>query len=313
MPNQTVKQLTDGRAALVLVSAWNDSGGGFLTRLLDGHSRLRGWPFELLLGTTGYHDVPARLIHDRYRWPLFDPVAGKEAWFDAIADTELKAVLRGTAPRRFDDYRLPVTLAAWKAAFLAWPLPGQPSRRDIIAAYIDSWFALCGDKPVADRVLGHCPSLVVDWTAIFADCPGAKLVHVVRDPVTGLGDFRRRHPGFDAGAFAARWALVNGAAIDAKAHRPDAVLIVGYEKLRDAREPELVRMLSFLGLPFETETLTPSWQGRPLTGGHFGPFGGVGAIGVDHDQAMQDSVPQSDRAILIEAGAHLVDPIAAVT
>jgi len=32
---------------LVLISAWNDSGGGFLHRLFDGHPECFVYPFEL--------------------------------------------------------------------------------------------------------------------------------------------------------------------------------------------------------------------------------------------------------------------------
>jgi len=293
MINQHVNQLTDGSTGLVLVSAWNDSGGGFLTRLLDGHLRLRGWPFELLLGTSGYRDNAASLIHDRYRWPLFDLSADRETWFDAISDNELKTVLAGNAPALFDAYRLDTSLAAWKAAFLAWPMPAKPERRDIIAGYIDSWFAIDGTKLAADRVLGHCPSLIVDAKAILADFPDAKLVHVVRDPVAGLGDFRRRHPQFAARDFAARWTLVNGAALEARARHPDAVMVVRYEKLRDDRERELKRVLDFLELPFEAATLTPTWRGAPLA--EMGPFGGVAAASPSYDADMRGTVSDSDR------------------
>jgi hypothetical protein len=247
------------------------------------------------------------MIHARYRWPRFTQGAGASAWFDAIADSELKAVLSGAAPARFEGYRLAPRLAEWRNAFLAWPLPPDPTRRDIIAAYIDSWFSLGEDKPIASRVLGHCPSLVLDAEAIFVDFPDAKIVHVVRDPTAGLGDFRRRHGNFPTDDFATRWTLVNGAALRARTAHPHAVLIVQYERLRDTREFELRRVLDFLGLPFEPATLTPSWRGRPVSDHGLGPFGGVGAIGAAHDADMVSRISDHEQAQLRATTQQLLE------
>lgn len=305
MESQQVTRLSDNSAGLVLVSAWNDSGGGLLTRLLDGHTRLRGWPFELLLGTAGTNDTYAGTIHDKYRWPRFDMAAGSDCWFEAICDMELKAVLTGAAPPRFDAYRLPVELADWRAAFRAWQMPARPDRRDIVAAYIDSWFRLCDDNPAADHVLGHCPSLILDADMVLSDFPAAKIVHVIREPAAGLGDFRRRHQGFPVDLFAARWSLVNGAALAARLRNPGSVQILRYEDLRDAREASLRRVLDFLGLPFESTTLTPSWRGQALSDQNLGPFGGVGAVSRVYDAAMRDSVLEHEKEELRNATAAI--------
>ena len=80
--------------AHIFVSAWNDSGGGYLKRLLDGHPALVVYPFELQLGTglerCGYDDwFPAK-----YRWPVL-PHEAREA-FDAFANEELRAAMDAT-------------------------------------------------------------------------------------------------------------------------------------------------------------------------------------------------------------------------
>lgn len=262
-----------------------------------------------MLGTAGHNDAYAGIIHGRYRWPHFDLAAGPESWFEAIDDRELKSVLTGTAPAKFSGYELPVSLAEWQEAFGTWPMPEEPSRRDIITAYIDSFFKVSGEKPAADHVLAHCPNLTLDAGPILSDFPDARIIHIVRDPVTGLGDFRRRHPGFDATQFLVRWKMVNGAALEARACHPGAITIVRFEQLRDTRETSLRRVLEFLGLAFEPATTTPSWRGRPISDQDMGPFGGVPTIGAAHDARTLERVADQERTFLRSETAAILQSL----
>ena len=70
----------------VFVSAVNDSGGGYLTRLLDGHPALRGYPFELQLGTGRTRCGFDEWFAAKYRWPTL-PASRRDA-FDAFANEE---------------------------------------------------------------------------------------------------------------------------------------------------------------------------------------------------------------------------------
>ncbi len=85
----------------IFVSAWNDSGGGFLTRLFDGHPDLAVFPFELQLGT----DLAPRGFDEwfpaKYRWPTLPPEP-RDA-FDTFANEELRAV-RGTEDGKFANF-----------------------------------------------------------------------------------------------------------------------------------------------------------------------------------------------------------------
>lgn len=316
MESQRINTLSQERARLVLVSAWNDSGGGFLTRLLDGHQSLRGWPFELQLGVSGANSAHAGIIHDKYRWPKLNLAQDRTGLFDALMDEELKSVLAGRALSRFAGYEPSVTLEAWRAAFCDSAIPQEPSRRDIIAAYIDSYFRLAGDKPAASWVLGHCPCVVLDADSILADFPTAKIIHIIRDPVTGLGDFRRRQRIFDAERFAERWKLVNGEALNMKNAHRDAVMLLRYEDLLAVREASLRQILDFLDLPFNPATLIPSWRGRPLSDQDLGPFGGVGKISREYENAIRASISEpeqerlrTDTAELMEALNHVLPPV----
>lgn len=293
--------LLSGTVRLVLVSAWNDSGGAFLARLLDGHPQLRGWPFELQLGTAGYTDAVSAAIRDKYRWPRLDVTADRTALFDAFLDDELKPVLRDLAPPQFAGYRPGVDLSAWRDEFVRMDLPGPPSRRAIVAAYIDSYFRLSGEASAAEILVGHCPSIILDAAETIADFPDARFIHVVRDSVAGLGDFRRRHPAFDAGTFRDRWLLVNGAALTAAHRWPGAVLLLRYEALRDEREAQMRRILSHMDAAFDPVTLTPSWNGIPLLQDDLGPFGGVSSTTAMDDDDVRWQVSPADQNMLQQA------------
>ena len=83
---------------LDLISAWNDSGGGYLTRLLDGALDTQVWPYELLLGNDDIKDGFDGWFKSCYRWPGFgdQTITINEAaeFFDKTQDPEIKSVLR---------------------------------------------------------------------------------------------------------------------------------------------------------------------------------------------------------------------------
>ncbi len=278
----------------MFVSAWNDSGGGFLTRLLDGHPELDVFPFEMQLGTglapSGFDDwFPAK-----YRWPVVpdDPRVA----FDAFANEEMRAARTGAAVGKFAGFDLDLDVDEWRSAF-ARVVDSSSSRAQVVSAWLETFFATwrgAGDR--AARVVGHCPVLALDWELVLADLPDARMIHVVRSPFAGFADTKRRRPGMSTEGFAARWSLVNTAAALHAARRPEQFLLVHYETLLADRRASMASLAAWLDVPYDQALLTPTWNGVPLTA--MGPFGGVPVNTHDYEQRNISELSQPDREIL---------------
>lgn len=306
--------LLDRTTRLGLISAWNDSGGGLLHRLIDGHRDIAALPFELQLGTGLRRDALSGQIHAKYRWPVFRNGEWDAAThFNDIIDDELKSVLDGNAATKFSDFSLDVNLDAWRTRFCELMNRVAASRHNIVAAYIDSFFSLWHDTNMPRWTIGHCPSLVLDAADIFADYPDAKMLHVLRDPVAGLGSFRQRHRDFAVGDYAARWNLVNTAALEAAEQWPSNILLLQYENLRDARQQTMIRILDYLGVPFHESTLKASWNGRALSESNMGPFGGVVQISKAYDSYLNAGIAPIEKEELLQLTANTMARYAAAT
>ncbi|MCX5512644.1 hypothetical protein C3941_03890 [Kaistia algarum] len=286
---------------LIEISAWNDSGGGFLHRLFDGHPGLDIWPFELLLGADG--EAVDRLspdwFHGRFRWPRlahFLEQGRAEAAFDAISDRELKAVLTDPDRAKHRDYPVRVALDDWRRATAErWRAGADRSQAAFIEAYIETFLRLSGAPSGWRPVLGHCPVIIIDAGRLFADFPDARILHVVRDPLAGFADMRRRHPGLDAASYARKWSLVNMAAALAFAKAPSQVEIATFSSLLAERRTTMERLCRFLDLSFDEALLRPSWRGVALDESDMGPFGGVPAIGLDRERQLAAALSEADR------------------
>ena len=291
---------------LVQISAWNDSGGGFLHRLFDGHPGFRVWPFELLLGRD---DFPVdRFGEDwfrgRYRWPRLGAdvtEAGSDALFERIADTELKAVLAAPEPAKHADYRLPIRLEDWRAALAArWAATEESSQAAFLAAYCDSFFDLLGETAAERPVLGHCPVAILDAPETWSDFPEARFICVVRAPLPGYADMQRRHPDLSPERYAAKWSLINAASLLWARKAPDRVCIVTLDQLLKQREATMRELSAWLGVAFSPVLLSPSWRGQPLREDKLGPFGGIPELAVGRDARLAQSLAPPIRRTLEE-------------
>jgi hypothetical protein len=279
---------------LVQISAWNDSGGGFTHRLLDGHPGLRSWPFELLLGRDGI-DVD-RFGHDwfrgRFRWPRFDAatLAARDgtALFDLVSDAELKGVLRDPSGAKHRDFPIAVDLAAWRSeAARRWSEDGRFTQGSFIECYMETFLTLLDGRTEDDRpVLAHCPCAIVDAPETWADLPDTRFVSVIRSPLSGFADMSRRHTKLDPARYAAKWSLVNGASLLWAGKVPDRVRIVTLPSLLGDRDGTMRDLCSWLGLPFDDSVMAPSWRGARLSEDAMGPFGGVPSVSLERERTL---------------------------
>lgn len=299
---------------LIEISAWNDSGGGFLHRLFDGHPELDVWPFELLLGNDGIRldRLTPDWFHGRFRWPRLHPrlIAGRaEEAFDAISDAELKAVLADPGSARHGRFPVDVSLDEWRRATAdSWRSGPDRSQAAFLRAYLVEFLRLTGVEPGRKPILGHCPVAILDAEALFADFPDARLIHVLRDPLSGFADMRRRHPVLEARVYAEKWSLVNMAAALAVAKSPERVRITTLRSLLEDRRAAMQALCEFLGIGFDLALMQPNWRGVLLDEHDMGPFGGVPVVSLAREDALAQEIVAADRrAILtITAGASAV-------
>lgn len=278
---------------LIQISAWNDSGGGFLHRLFDGHGELDVWPFELLLGTDAFRDglTPA-WFHGRFRWPRLEPLlalGAAEQAFEAISDRELKGLLSDPGSSRHRDFPVAVALDDWRSGTCArWRAAGDVSQRAFLTAYLETFLRLWRPQaPAASRpLLGHCPVGIMDFDRLTRDFPDARVVHVVRNPLAGFRDMRARHPDLDPSRYAEKWGLVNSTAALWQAREPDRVRLVTLASLLEDREATMARLCDFLRIGWDPVVLAPHWCGVPVAETGMGPFGGVPDVSIGRESLL---------------------------
>ena len=289
---------------LVLISAWNDSGGGFLHRLFDGHPECFVYPFELQLGTALLHDGFESWFRPKYRWPILPEdlgAASPEQLFELFLDDEVKGCLRGRAASKFREFDLELSMEAWRTQFAArlGAAPRTPER--VVAAYVGGLFAAWRNRRGSGReriYLAHCPTIVLDADRLLVDCPGARLIHVVRRPTSGFVDMRRRVPGMEVASYSRKWSLINMLGFYFAEKYPARMTTVRLDRLIEQQAAELGRLCAWLGLGYDAVLEGPTWNREPLA--HLWPFGGVPVVSAAHERECEDSLSFEDRAVIDE-------------
>ena len=289
---------------LVLISAWNDSGGGFLHRLFDGHPECFVYPFELQLGTALLHDGFESWFRPKYRWPILPEdlgAASPEQLFELFLDDEVKGCLRGRAASKFREFDLELSMEAWRTQFAArlGAAPRTPER--VVAAYVGGLFAAWRNRRGSGReriYLAHCPTIVLDADRLLVDCPGARLIHVVRRPTSGFVDMRRRVPDMEVASYSRKWSLINMLGFYFAEKYPARMTTVRLDRLIEQQAAELGRLCAWLGLGYDAVLEGPTWNREPLA--HLWPFGGVPVVSAAHERECEDSLSFEDRAVIDE-------------
>ena len=295
---------SDPAFRLVLVSAWNESGGGFLHRLFDGHPQCYVYPFELQLGTEFVSDRYCDWFRQKYRWPAFTAALPRapEAIFAAILDEEVKSYLADRASSRFREFDLQLSAVEWREAFSGALASASYSCSDIVAAYVTSLFAAWRNRERSGSeslYLGHCPTIIVDYDRIRCDLPETRVQHVVRSPVSGFCDMKARVPEMNVHRYCLKWSLVNGTAFHYASKYEQQVRIVSFQALLEHRAATLRDLCAWLELEYDGVVEHPSWNGQRLE--QMYPFGGVPDISRAHEEQCQQSLSASDVEHILSA------------
>lgn len=299
-----MKDSTDLWEHLLLISAWNDSGGGYTHRLFDSHPQLYCWPFELQLGTTASESADYPWLKGKFRWPVFPPgLTEPRQMFDQILDTELKERLEFPASSKFRDYELQASLEEWRQVFSRrlspWPTSGE-----ILRCYLQSFFDVDRGYVVTGRergVVGHCPNVIVDADRVFSDFPRARVLHIVRCPLSGIVDMRRRNPKLTAEEYGTRWNTINFVAGQLHWEDPQRVRVVSLRDLIFTPRQVMSSVCQWLDLEFSEVLLSATWRGAPIS--LSGPFGGLRGAGLDYEADCARQVSVADREELLDRTA----------
>jgi hypothetical protein len=294
---------------LIQISAWNDSGGGFVHRLLDGHPQMRSWPFEMLLGRDGQpvDRFGENWFRGRFRWPRLGSALETDdarTLFDLLSDVELKETLQSPATAKHAHFSLPVDIGQWREeAARRWLAGGSRSQADFLRAYIDAFFFLLEGHEDTRPTLAHCPVAIMDAPETWADFPKTHFICVVRSPLSGFADMSQRHSGLEPGGFACKWSLVNGATALWAGKAPDRVKVVTLRQVLAERERCMGDLCAWLGIEFDPCVLAPTWRGRPLDENNMGPFGGVPSLSLEREADLAAALDPAKTATLVEGTA----------
>ncbi|MEI7701466.1 MAG: sulfotransferase [Planctomycetia bacterium] len=290
---------------LFMISAWNDSGGAFTHRLFDGHPELFCWPFELQLGTDGSATRDLPWLRGKFRWPVFqEPLAAPSQLFDAILDTELKERLAFPEVSKFREYEMRVSLKDWRQEFCR-RLGESPSRGDVVRCYMQTFFDVGTSAEATGRecgVVGHCPNIAVDADRIIEDFPEGRILHIVRSPLAGIVDMRRRNPLLTALEYGTRWNMINSTAGTVRRCVPERMRIVRLQDLVSETRTVMSELCEWLNISFDDVLLSPTWRGKPIP--LTGPFGGLRGASLQYEVACARLVSEEDRRVLLECTAE---------
>jgi hypothetical protein len=284
---------------LIEISALNDSGGGFLHRLFDGHPQLDVWPFELLLGNDSVSPdgFSPDWFRGRFRWPRLTGLSAENGatLFNQISDSELKHVLTDPDNARHRGFAVPVSLDAWRdRVAAAWLASHEHSQSRFVSIYVQAFFELARqDYEPAVAVLGHCPTIVLDAEQLWADFPTAKMLHVIRSPIAGFVDMCQRHKQLSPTDYAKKWSLINGMAATIAVKYPERIRLLTLDMLVSDRAATMVELCAWLGLNAPEILQTPTWSGIALDPQNMGPFGGVPSVRAGRDAQLIETMATS--------------------
>lgn len=289
---------------LFLISALHEGGGGFLHRLLDGHPELKVYPFEMQLGSPLRQDnLKGYCFQDRYRWPnLPRETASYETLHHLIIDREVKSYLQNRQKSKYSAFDLKVSLSRWIDHFSRRLKTYEPkiSRAVVIESYLASFFSSWENRLGSDKewaLLGHSPILFVDTDEILRDFPAAKMVHLIRHPLTTFYDTKKRLPRLKPREFALIWNLCAYIAFYHRSKHPEHFLTLQYEDLLSKPTETLKSICRFLGISYQPELRKPSWNGTVLN--QIQPFGGIPTPSQAYERQIRRLIPRRLRTEIL--------------
>lgn len=252
---------------LIMISAMYENGGNTFHRFLDSQPQLYVYPFESQLGTSLTSDYLTSVFPAKYRWPQLSLNGNIDEDYELIIDEELKRHIKTPFASKFKDAEMDLSDPERKKIFLNL-LKGKPrTRKNIVEAFFRSTFLAWKDyiqtgKEIA--YVGYCPVICVDAEKIFEDFPGARVIHVVRNPYSAFADTKKRPVPYTLAKYIHIWNLVQLYALNLANMYPENFYIVKFEDLVESPKKLFTNLVGKLGIKYDNTLEYPSWNGRKL-------------------------------------------------
>ncbi len=278
---------------LLMISAMYENGGNTTQRLLDGHPELVAYPFESQPGTRFVQDHLTSLYPLKYRWPVFTLHGTPAEDYEAIIDEECKVRIKTPASSKFRDTAIALDDRERKAVFVRL-MEGRPrTRGNLVEAFFRASAEAWRDRASSGREtvhVGYSPIIGVDADKIVADCEGAHVLNVVRNPWSAYADTKKRAVPLSIAHYTTAWSVHQQHALAFAARFPGRVHVVRYEDVVADPVATLSAVLARLGVGSAPSLATPSWNGRALEQVH--PWG-----------TIRTPTPQANEAAAAELSA----------
>ncbi|HMF95227.1 MAG TPA: sulfotransferase [Vicinamibacterales bacterium] len=261
---------------LLMLGAMYENGGNTAHRCFDGHPQMFVYPFESQLGTRWVSDRLSSMFPAKYRWPEFALDATPQQDYDAIIDEECRVRARTPLVSKFRDRPFEFSDDERRRLYVARVARTGRTRAGNVAAFFEATFDAWQDCRRSGReqiFVGYSPVVTIDGEKILADCPGAVLLHIVRNPWSAFADTRKRPVPLCLADYALAWAINQYHALLLKERCPTRVHIVRFEDLIHDPVRSLRRVCESLGVQPVESLRVPSWNGASLQEIH--PWGTI--------------------------------------
>ena len=289
---------------LIMISAMYENGGNTTHRHLDGHPELFVYPFESQVGTGVGQDFLTNYVPLRYRWPEF-PIEGNAAEdYESFWDEELKTLLRAPGRSKFRESGLEMDEKARKARFVEIVDELGRSRRNIVEAFFRSTFDTWSNYNTTGRErywVGYNPVQVLDTEKILADFPDGHVIHVVRNPYSGMADqFRRPFPP-EIKRYAHTWAYAQHLALTYRDKYPGHFHVIRFEDIVKDKPGTMAGLQEAIGLEYSDTTLYPSFNGKKLE--NIVPWGTIRTATAEENMSTANELTADQKKIVREITA----------
>jgi hypothetical protein len=257
---------------LALICQAQRSGGTLLAGLFDGHPQCHVHPHELRIGDRRPHT-----------WPRLKPHEGPDAWFSKLNEEYLATLF--VKGRRKIPLKGPAEGAKGRGSYpFILPPPfqrqlfldevgrrGAESEREILDCYMTSLFNAWLDNqnlvgPEKRWVVAFSPRRA--WgdglKRFFKLYPEGRLISILRDPYGWYSSAQGRDPDASIEELLEAWKRSATEMIEADRRFHERVQIVRFEDLLLDTEPTMRHLAGFLGIDFEAELLTPTFNRYPV-------------------------------------------------
>jgi hypothetical protein len=297
------------RFNFVMISAGFEHGGNVTHRHLDGHPDLLVYPFESQLGNRNFNDFLSSVERVQYRYPEFPEGLTPVELYEQMIDEEMKTFLRKRNGSKFKDADLELLesdrIEEFKkilgtADFYPRSLVVKAFFQSTFAAWKNYYTHISEDK----TYVGYSPAIGLDSERIVRDFPDARIVHIIRNPLSAYRDTKRRPFPQPLSKYLITWNLYHSTTEMYAKMFPQNVRIFRYEDLVGDKQTFMEQMADFIGVKFSDSMLYPSWNGVKIEN-NIAPWGTVLQSTKEYNEAIIDELSDSEKTQIVQGTSAL--------